>query len=395
MKKSLIAITLSALVASVLIVPTAQASTPVICLAYDTGGPGDGSFNDAAQAGLKVAAKKFQFTLETTVTAGDAKDRIDRLTALVKKDCTIVIAVGTGYAATLKDLSQQFPETQFAILNDATVDALNVTSIVFADVQGAYLAGYAAALARIHYEAPVWLTFVVAVLAAAILSSGLTLGLYKVGGGLAARAGNAITVTGTASEDAKADNAVWSLNLNESQSTLATSVKKIDSSAEALKKYLLNGGVSADQIELGPINSNAVMEYSNGNPTGRILAYQAYRTVTVRTKDVELVSKLSNDIGTLLATGVNVGNYGPAYYLSTLDQMRAKLLAAAMQDAKERAKAITEAVGGEVGPLLSVSTGPTQVTTRDSLDRSAGGFYDVSTIDKTVNVTLSASFKTN
>jgi basic membrane protein A len=65
----------------------------------------------------------------------------------VKKNCTIVIAVGTGYAATLKQLSQEFPETQFAILNDATVDALNVTSIVFADVQGAYLAGYAAALA--------------------------------------------------------------------------------------------------------------------------------------------------------------------------------------------------------------------------------------------------------
>ena len=35
---------------------------------------------------------------------------------------------------------------------------------------GAFLAigGFAAALARIHYEAPVWLTFVVAVLAAAI-----------------------------------------------------------------------------------------------------------------------------------------------------------------------------------------------------------------------------------
>ena len=137
------------------------------------------------------------------------------------------------------------------------------------------------------------------------------------------------------------------------------------------------------------------MEYINGNPTGRILSYQAYRTVTVRTKDVDLVAKLSNNIGTLLATGVNVGNYGPSYYLSTLDQMRAKLLAAAMKDAKERAKAITEAVGGEVGSLLSVTSGPTQVTTKDSLDRAAGGFYDVSTIAKTVNVTLSASFKSN
>ena len=147
MKKLAIATLVGTLSFSALMSPSAQASTPVICLAYDTGGPGDGSFNDAAQAGLKVAAKNMEFTLETTVTSGEAKDRIDRVTALVKKDCTIVIAVGTGYAATLKELSQVFPETQFAILNDATVDALNVTSIVFADVQGAYLAGYAAALA--------------------------------------------------------------------------------------------------------------------------------------------------------------------------------------------------------------------------------------------------------
>jgi hypothetical protein len=237
--------------------------------------------------------------------------------------------------------------------------------------------------------------FVAMILAAAVLASGMTLGLYKVGGGLASRAGNAITVTGTASENATADNAVWTLNLNESQPTLASSVKKIDASADALKKYLLNGGVTDDQIEFGPINSNAVPEYNNGNPTGRILAYQAYRTVTVRTKDVKLVEKLSNNIGSLLATGVNVGNYGPSYYLSTLDDMRAKLLATAMKDAQARAKAITEAVGGSVGPLLSVSSGPTQVTTKNSLDRAAGGVYDVSTIEKTVNVTLSASFKTN
>jgi len=153
MKKFLFASLLSAAVIAPLTAATAQVAqaaqvtNPVICLAYDTGGPGDSSFNDAAQAGLKVAAKNLQFTLETTVTSGDAKDRTDRLTALVKKNCAIVIAVGTGYAATLKELSQQYPETQFAILNDATVDALNVTSIVFADVQGAYLAGYAAGLA--------------------------------------------------------------------------------------------------------------------------------------------------------------------------------------------------------------------------------------------------------
>ena len=116
-----------------------------------------------------------------------------------------------------------------------------------------------------NFEASDRIKFASAVLAAAILSSGLTLGLYKVGGGLAARAGNAITVTGTASENATADNAVWTLNLNESQKTLASSVSTIDSSASALKKYLITGVITEDQIELGPINSNAIMEYVNGN----------------------------------------------------------------------------------------------------------------------------------
>ena len=85
MKRFAAAILISVLSVSALVAPSAQASIPVICLAYDTGGPGDSSFNDAAQAGLKAAAKNMQFTLETTVTSGDAKDRIDRLTALVKK----------------------------------------------------------------------------------------------------------------------------------------------------------------------------------------------------------------------------------------------------------------------------------------------------------------------
>jgi basic membrane lipoprotein Med (substrate-binding protein (PBP1-ABC) superfamily) len=35
--------------------------------------------------------------------------------------------------------STEFPNTQFAIIGDASIPALNVTSITFADVQGAFL----------------------------------------------------------------------------------------------------------------------------------------------------------------------------------------------------------------------------------------------------------------
>ena len=66
-----------------------------------------------------------------------------------------------------------------------------------------------------------------------------------------------------------------------------------------------------------------------------------------------------------------------------------------MKDAKVRAQAITQSVGGKVGSVLAVRSGPIQVTTTDSVDTSSGGFYDTSTIQKTVTATVSVDFKTS
>ena len=235
----------------------------------------------------------------------------------------------------------------------------------------------------------------IAIIAAvAILTSGLTFGLIKVSGGLAAKTGNAITVTGSASTSATADNAVWTLNVQEMTPTVSAAVKKVENSVVALQDYLTKGGITASQIELGAISTSANEEYLNGSATGRILSYRANRTVIVRSKDVQLIQKLSNGIGEVLQTGVNVYNFGPAYYVSNLNELRPKLMAEAMKDAKVRADSITNAVGGKAGSVLAVRSGPIQVTTPDSTDRSAGGIYDVTTINKTITATVSVDFKT-
>jgi basic membrane protein A len=124
----------------------AQAANLTIGIAYDIGGRGDRSFNDAAALGLEKAQKQFNFTVEPVVTDGTTTDRERRVRSLIAKNCNPIIVVGTGYAPTIQALAVEFPNTQFAILNDATIDALNVTSLIFADVQGAYLAGFSAAL---------------------------------------------------------------------------------------------------------------------------------------------------------------------------------------------------------------------------------------------------------
>jgi hypothetical protein len=231
------------------------------------------------------------------------------------------------------------------------------------------------------------------IIAAVILSIALGGGLMKVGSGFASRSSDGITVTGSAKISATADNAVWVLNVSLSSPAVSTAVKKVDSDVAALSDYLVKAGISTDALTLGAVSTYANEEYVNGNATGRILSYRANREVTVRSKDVELISKLSQGIGTLLATGINVNNYGPAYYISNLPELRPQLMAEAMKDAKVRAEALTKAVGGEIGSLVNVKAGPIQITTPDSTMTADYGAYDTSTIEKTVTATVSVTFK--
>jgi len=135
-----------ALVAS-LVIPIPAFANPnlTVGVAYDIGGRGDRSFNDAAAAGLQKAQKQFDFDVVPVVTDGTSADREKRIRTLLNKNCNPIIAIGAGYAPVLQALAIEFPSTQFAIINDASVAALNVTSVVFANTQGAYLAGFAAA----------------------------------------------------------------------------------------------------------------------------------------------------------------------------------------------------------------------------------------------------------
>jgi len=141
------ALLLSVAITASAIVPVAtNAAPPVnICVAYDLGGPGDRSYNDAVLAGLVKAKKNLSFTYEGFITDGSAADREKRLRTMIAKGCSPILAIGSGYAKLLTNLAFEFPTKQFSILNDASIASLNITSLIFNDKQVGYLAGSAAA----------------------------------------------------------------------------------------------------------------------------------------------------------------------------------------------------------------------------------------------------------
>jgi len=141
------ALLLSAAITASTIVPVATNAAPAvnICVAYDLGGPGDRSYNDAVLAGLVKAKKSLNFIYEGFITDGSAADREKRLRAMIAKGCSPILAIGSGYTKLLTNLAFEFPTKQFSILNDASIASLNITSLIFNDKQVGYLAGSAAA----------------------------------------------------------------------------------------------------------------------------------------------------------------------------------------------------------------------------------------------------------
>ncbi len=113
-------------------------------LVLDIGGLGDQGFNDSAYAGLKRAEKEFGVEGEYLESSAPT-DYADNLTQLAESGFNPVIAVGFLMTDDLTEISEQFPETQFAIV-DSVVETPNTMDLVFREQEGSYLAGIVAGL---------------------------------------------------------------------------------------------------------------------------------------------------------------------------------------------------------------------------------------------------------
>jgi basic membrane protein A len=117
-------------------------------MAYDIGGRGDQSFNDAAAAGLDKATSELGITSkEAEATNGEADSaKEERLRVLAQSGYNPVIAVGFAYSAAVAKVAKEFPDTHFAIIDDEAAVGDNITNLVFAEEQGSFLVGAAAGL---------------------------------------------------------------------------------------------------------------------------------------------------------------------------------------------------------------------------------------------------------
>lgn len=121
-----------------------------IGLAFDIGGRGDQSFNDSAAAGLDKAKQDLSVQTEEISAKPDEPDadKESRLRLLANKGYNPVIGVGFAYTASIIKVAKDFPNTRFLVVDadQCKVEGANVSGACFAEEQGSYLVGAAAAL---------------------------------------------------------------------------------------------------------------------------------------------------------------------------------------------------------------------------------------------------------
>jgi basic membrane protein A and related proteins len=118
-------------------------------MVYDIGGRGDLSFNDSAAAGLDRASDEFNIEANELEPAEGGENREELLRLLSEQNFDVVFGVGFLFADSIAAASEDFPDVRYGLIDgfiEDLGDDSNVVALGFAEEEGSFLVGAAAAL---------------------------------------------------------------------------------------------------------------------------------------------------------------------------------------------------------------------------------------------------------
>jgi basic membrane protein A len=125
---------------------TAGATTLKVGMAFDVGGRGDGTFNDLAVKGLEKAKTDFKAEIKELSPKEDGSDRADLLRQLADDGYNPIVGVGFSYGEALDTVAKEYPKISFVRIDGGPTTVPNAGVASFAEQEGSFLVGVAAAL---------------------------------------------------------------------------------------------------------------------------------------------------------------------------------------------------------------------------------------------------------
>ena len=211
------------------------------------------------------------------------------------------------------------------------------------------------------------------------------------------RATENISVTGSAEKDFVSDQIVWKGNYTRKMMDLKSAYALLKQDELSIKNYLKGKEISDAEMVFSAISIDKEFNNrfdENGRQIGsEFTGYNLKQTVTVDSKNIEKVEKISRQITELIEAGIEFNSSAPAYYYTKLSELKIDLLAKASADAKLRAQTIATNTGSSLGGIRKAAMGVFQITGQNSdEDYSYGGVFNTSSKNKTASITMRVDF---
>ena len=203
----------------------------------------------------------------------------------------------------------------------------------------------------------------------------------------------ALSVTGSASQNVKSDFAVWKGYYESRNANLKTAYAKLEADSNAIKVYLKEKGIEDANIKFSPVNSYPIYKRtSSGYETNDVEGYRLSQRVEVSSNDIDKITNLSKNSASLINKNVELTSNSVEYLVSNLNELKIKVLAEATKDAKKRAESMVKSTNGKIGVMKSAKMGVFQIVPVNSTEVSDYGINDTQAIDKKVNAVVNATF---
>ena len=207
------------------------------------------------------------------------------------------------------------------------------------------------------------------------------------------KANETITVTGLAERDFVSDQIVWAGNYSRKTMELRTAYAQLKKDEQTIREYLTGKGVKESELVFSSVSIEKEFNTrydSEGRTLGtEFTGYNLKQSVTVDSRDIEKVEKISREVTELIESGIEFNSSNPSYFYTKLSELKIDLLAKASADAQERAQTIAKNSGSDLGKIKKAAMGVFQITGQNSdEDYSFGGVFNTSSKNKTASITI-------
>ena len=147
MKKSykvVVAIAAASLLTTVAVAPANAATKQKVCVALDTGGINDKSFNQTSYAGATLSKTKGYASSVKYLPAKSGAEYVPNIQKFLDEKCTLIIGVGYLLGDAIGAAAAKNPNVNFALVDGWSVGS-NQKGITFKTDENSFLVGYLAA----------------------------------------------------------------------------------------------------------------------------------------------------------------------------------------------------------------------------------------------------------